>query len=103
MIHPLLFLVSLIFLIAAPASSGGEVIQKVRDSVHLGTPMIWRDPGDVAELDFEGGPGGRAQAPKPPYTFIDENLSGTNPKIDVRDADDVKWSVKFGDEVHAET
>ena len=31
-----------------------------------------------------------------------ENLGGTNPKVDVRDARSAKWTVKFGGEVHTE-
>jgi len=47
--------------------------------------------------------GGRDGAPKPPFTFDEENLRGSNPKVRVKDARGVKWSVKFGEEVNAET
>jgi hypothetical protein len=90
------------FLCCVTASSG-QAIQKKKNSVRPGTPVIWRDPGQVQKLDFAGGPGGRPKAPKPPFTFLEENLSGTNPKIKVTDANGVKWSVKFGPEVHSET
>ena len=85
------------------ALSSSPVIQKKKDSVQSGTPIIWRDPGEVEKLDFVGGAGGRDQAPKPPFAFVEENLSGSNPKVRVTDADGVRWSVKFGPEVHAET
>ncbi len=94
--------ISLVCLIAAPSSSSGRADQQTRDSGQPGTPVIWRDPGNVEKLDFVGGPGGRNRAPKPPFTFIEENLSGSTPKIQVNDADGVKWSVKFGSEAHAE-
>src|SRR5262249_24234522 len=68
-----------------------------------GSPVIWHDPGDVARLDFVGGVGGRDDAPKQPFTFEEENLRGSNPKVSVKDAKGVKWSVKFGPEVNAET
>jgi hypothetical protein len=68
-----------------------------------GTPVIWRDPGAVEHLDFVGGVGGREGAPTPPFTFEEENLGGSNPKVRVTDAKGVKWSVKFGSEVNAET
>lgn len=64
--------------------------------------VIWADPGQVEKLDFSWGAGGRERAPKPPFAFIEENLSGTNPKVRVIDANGVKWSVKFGSEVNAE-
>jgi hypothetical protein len=68
-----------------------------------GTPILWRDPGEVEKLDMIGGPTGRAKTPKPPFTFVEESLSGTNPKIRVTDANGVTWTAKFGSEVNAET
>ncbi|MGE0105138.1 MAG: hypothetical protein AB7H86_22660 [Blastocatellales bacterium] len=67
-----------------------------------GKPVIWKDPGNVEKLDFVGGPGGRENAPAPPFAFIEENLSGTNPKLRIIDAKGVRWSVKFGTEIHSE-
>ena len=68
-----------------------------------GKPLLWRDPGVVEKLDLAGGPLGRQAAPKPPFTFIEESFSGTNPKIKIRDASKVQWTMKFGSEVNAET
>jgi hypothetical protein len=65
--------------------------------------IIWRDPGDVERLDFAAGPGGVDGAPKPPFTFIEEDMGGSNPKVKVKDARDVEWTVKFGEEVKGET
>jgi hypothetical protein len=90
-----------IAIIAAPFSAI-RATQKQNDRSQNGKPVIWRDPGNVAKLDFIGGSGGRRNAPKPPFAFIEEIQSGSNPKIRVVDADGVKWSVKFGPEVHAE-
>ncbi len=69
----------------------------------MSATLIWADPGEVENLDFAGGPGGRDGEPKPPFTFIEESLSGANPKVRVSDAKGVKWTVKFGSEVNAET
>jgi hypothetical protein len=90
-----------IAIIAAPFSAG-RAIQKQGNPAQTGKPVIWRNPGDVAKLDFIGGSGGRRKAPKPPFAFIEEILSGSNPKVRVVDATGVEWSVKFGPEVHAE-
>jgi hypothetical protein len=90
-----------IVMITAPLSAS-RAIQEQNDLKQPGRPVIWRDPGDVAKLDFAAGPGGREKAPKPPFAFIEENLSGSNPKVRVVDADGVNWSIKFGSEVHAE-
>jgi hypothetical protein len=64
--------------------------------------VIWRDPGDVRRLDLAWGPGGRAAAPAPPFTFVEEDKGGTNPKIEVRDARGATWGVKWGEEVNSE-
>jgi len=80
----------------------GQAIQKEKKSAPS-TPVLWRDPGAVESLDFAGGVAGRAGAPKPPFTFIEESLSGTNPKVRVSDANGVQWTAKFGTEVNAET
>lgn len=70
--------------------------------------VLWRDPGAVAARDLYWGAGSEARAPKPPFTFVSENLSGTKPKINVKDAAGVAWSVKLTtarpgqNEVHAE-
>jgi hypothetical protein len=67
-----------------------------------GKAIIWRDPGPVEQLDLAGGPGGAANAPVPPFTFVEEDTGGSNPKIKVRDARGVEWGVKWGNEVNAE-
>jgi len=64
--------------------------------------VIWRDPGAVERLDFAGGVGGRSRAPRPPFTFVEEDKGGSNPKIKVRDASGASWSVKWGQEVNSE-
>jgi hypothetical protein len=70
--------------------------------------VMWRDPGAVSTRDLYWGAGSEARAPKPPFTFVSENLSGTKPKINVTDAAGTAWTVKFTtarpgeNEVHAE-
>lgn len=64
---------------------------------------LWRDPGNVAALDFAGSVGTPVEAPQPPYTYLREDLSGTQPKVFVRDARGLTWNVKFGNEVHTES
>ncbi|PWU02361.1 MAG: hypothetical protein C5B51_20935 [Terriglobia bacterium] len=69
----------------------------------LSQPILWRDPGNIAGWDFGGTAGTTVQAPKPPYTFLREDLSGTQPKILVQDAAGATWDVKFGYEVKVES
>jgi hypothetical protein len=64
---------------------------------------LWRDPGDVASLDLAAGPGGRDGSPTPPFDFIEEHTSGSQPCVSVRDARGRRWRVKWGAEVQPET
>jgi hypothetical protein len=64
---------------------------------------LWRDPGAVERLDFRGGPGGIDGAPAPPFRFVEEHATGSNPCMSVRDAKGRVWRVKWGDEVKSET
>lgn len=67
-----------------------------------GQAMLWRGHADISQLNLFWGPGGEAGAPKAPFTFIKEDITGTNPKVKVKDARGVQWNVKFDEEVHAE-
>ena len=63
---------------------------------------IWRDPGEVETLDLTGGPGGRDGFPVPPFRFLEEHLTGSQPCVSVTDARGRRWRVKWGDEVRSE-
>lgn len=104
-IAPLFVLtLALIFISAVTAQKpSSTAAQKPKAPVQPGKPVIWADPGAVERLDLVNGPGGARNAPRPPFTFIEESLSGTNPKVRVRDARGNEWTAKFGSEVNAET
>ena len=63
---------------------------------------LWTEPGNIAARDLLWGAGASDRGPKPPFTFLGEDTSGTQPKLRVRDAAGQQWDVKFGEEVHAE-
>lgn len=71
--------------------------------VREGVNILWHDPGDVANLDFRYGIGGPEMQPKPPFTFVSGDTSGTTPKVQVRDAEGRTWVVKFGQEASPDT
>lgn len=58
-------------------------------------PVLWRDPGDVGSRDLFWGAGHPDRAPRPPFTFVKEDTSGTKPKVQVLDGRGMTWSVKF--------
>lgn len=64
---------------------------------------LWRDPGNVAALDFGGTAGAPVHLPKPPFTFLREDPSGTQPKLFARDSAGAMWNVKFGYEARPES
>lgn len=66
-------------------------------------PLLWRQPEDIASRNLMFGPGGEEGKPVAPFTFTSEDLDGTNPKFDVRDAQGAKWKVKLGEEPRPET
>jgi hypothetical protein len=65
--------------------------------------ILWHDPGKVERVDFGYAAGGPKNTPRPPFSFVKEDLGGTNPKILVRDSAGVEWRVKGGFEVKAES
>lgn len=68
-----------------------------------GLSVLWNQPQDIPSENLFYGEGGQEHQPHGPYTFLDEDLNGTNPKFNVRDGDGVKWKVKLGDEARPET
>jgi hypothetical protein len=65
--------------------------------------LLWEEPRPLTVLDWTWGPGGKERAPRGPFHFVKENLGGTNPKVEVADAQGPLWIVKFGGEVHTDT
>jgi hypothetical protein len=64
---------------------------------------IWQAPGDLTADTMRFGPGGRAGAPRPPFTFVEEHFAGSQPCVAVRDANHRLWRVKWGHEVRPES
>ena len=64
---------------------------------------LWKDPGNIATLDLSGGPGGADARPVPPFRFVEEHVSGTQPCMSVIDSKGRRWRAKWGEEVNSET
>jgi hypothetical protein len=96
----------LVFLLAFMVSSipGASNTGKagIAELGHGARAALWRDPTDIASLDLIYGSGGADHQPHGTFTFIQEDMDGSNPKLDVRDEDGVKWKVKLGAEARPE-
>jgi hypothetical protein len=68
--------------------------------LHSRRAAIWRDPGDVGACDLARGPG---TPPQPPFHFLEEHDTGSQPCVSIRDASGREWRVKWGSEVRTET
>jgi hypothetical protein len=60
------------------------------------------DPGPIQSLDLYWGNASPNRAPIGPFTFVSEDLGGTNPKAILDDAKGVRWSAKWDEEVQSE-
>jgi hypothetical protein len=79
----------------APGATG-EITQPVLTE-------LWREPQEISSENLFYGPGGKEHEPKGPFTFLKEDMDGTNPKYDVRDEEGIKWKIKLGAEARPET
>ena len=103
-VRPLFAAVVLVFLrltFAPPASAAADdaVITKI---VQVPLDVLWHDPGDVSSLNMVDGAGGPNGAPAPPFQFLQEDMSGTTPKVLVKDGQGRTWDIKWGDEARPE-
>jgi len=67
--------------------------------------VLWRPSSAGERQDLFYGPGGAAHQPDShdTFTFVQEDLSGSHPKFEVRDSHGVGWKVKLGTEARPET
>jgi len=65
---------------------------------------LWVSPDDIQTRNLLYGSGGERREPHGnTFTFEKEDMHGSNPKMDVRDSDGVKWKLKLGTEPRPET
>src|SRR5262249_6290465 len=69
-----------------------------KEAAKPGEKVFWVDPGDPSMFDFSYGAAGSEWQPRPPFSFVKEDLSRTTPKLNVIDSDGVAWNVKWGEE-----
>ena len=88
-----------------PPLSVPVVVEPAQNGVAAKEPIdeLWRDPGDVRSRNLYYGSGGKQHEPRGTFTFVEEDLDGTNPKFVAKDHDGVKWKIKMGTEAQPET
>lgn len=98
-----MLILSLVLLLSTSSLALGQTKKKQKKVLPTGTPVIWRDPGDISTRDLRYGPGSAELAPVGPFTFVREETSQTSPRFRVTDSKGVTWTVKLGVEAQAET
>ena len=95
----------LLFLMSAGPSVGEDAKKAppAKDNSQNLPGVLWVQPANISARDLFYGPGGKDHEPHTTFTFLREDLNGTNPKFDVRDESGTKWRVKLGAEAKPET
>jgi hypothetical protein len=85
------------------ATTFQEKVKKKKEPP-TGTPVIWREPGDIRSRDLLLGPGGEQMKPDvSKVTFIKEETGGYSKKYRVKDGRGRTWVAKIGKEAQSET
>jgi hypothetical protein len=88
----------------AAADARAKKSAKKNDADESGTPVLWREPVDIAARDLYWGPGGEAMKPDlSRVTFLEQETKGHSLKYRVRDGAGREWVAKIGDEAQSET
>jgi hypothetical protein len=78
--------------------------KKDKEQLPQGTPVLWREPSDIASRDLLLGPGGEQMKPDlSRVTFVKEETGGYSKKYRVKDAQGRVWVAKIGKEAQSET
>jgi hypothetical protein len=89
---------------AEPAGKNKVSESNAKIAARGGPEKLWVDPVDIQSRNLFYGPGGKSHQPTgTKFTFVDEDMDGTNPKYNVKAEDGVKWKIKLGAEAKPET
>jgi hypothetical protein len=93
----------LLMAFALPALAQSDK-QNKKKSTPVGTPVLWRDPGQIESRNLLLGAGGEAMKPDlAKVTFIEQKTGGYSKKYGVRDAAGNEWVAKLGKEAQPDT
>lgn len=86
----------------AQKKSGKKKSGKKKE-VPTGTPVLWRDPGDISARDLAAGPGGEEMKPDLSLvTYLKPETGGYSVKYRVKDGAGKTWVAKVGNEARPE-
>jgi hypothetical protein len=95
---------ALLLIFAIANFSSGQDKEKKEKVIPEGTPLMWREPVDIATRDLYLGSGGEALKPDlSSVTLIKEETGGYSTKYRVRDGSGREWLAKVGKEAQPET
>ena len=105
--HKLRVVMAAFILIALGLSTTAFAVQKKSDKpkkpIPAGTPVMWRDPVDIASRDLFLGSGGEEAKPDlSSVTLIEKVQGGFSEKYRVRDAAGREWVAKVSNEAQSE-
>src|SRR6185503_7626310 len=104
---PALLVVLMLALPISAAAQDKDKENKSKDKTKkelTGTPVMWRDPSDIASRNLLLGAGGEEMKPDiSKITFIEDKPGGYSKKYRVRDAKGNEWIAKIGKEAQPDT
>lgn len=99
-----LSLLILALLLTLPFNVSGQDKAKKKKAPPTGTPVLWRDPGDISARNLLLGAGGEEMKPDiSNVTFVKDEVGGFSPGFRVRDGAGNIWIAKLGKEAQPET
>lgn len=88
----------------SPAALAQENKEKKEKKNYTGTPVFWRDPGDIQSRNLLLGAGGDTMKPDlSRVTFIEQKTGGYSTKYRVKDGAGNEWIAKIGKEAQPDT
>ena len=100
------FIVAVVLMLsfATVAYSQDDKNEKKKKELPQGTPVLWREPGDIGSRDLLLGPGGERMKPDlSRITFVREEKGGYSKKYRIKDGRGRTWVAKIGKEAQSET
>jgi len=98
------FVLATIILLTFSSTAFPQSKSKKKKAEPRGTPVLWKNPGNLGARDLFLGPGGAEMRPDTSrVSFLKEEKGGYSPKFRVRDGQGHEWVAKLGKEAQSET